>query len=118
MFEVLNLTKDDIIGLKIEGKIEAKDYEKLNPILNKTEKEHDKIKLYLEIDRIDGIEPKAVIEDIKAYFNHVKHLKKVAVVGREGMEKSLTKVAHPFVNADVRYFPIQNAIIAKEWLHL
>lgn len=116
MFEILDLTKDNIIAFKAEGKIEKTDYDKITPVLEKTEREHQNVRLLLEIGDLKSITFDALLKDIATYFKHVKHLEKVAVVGRDHAEKSWTKVADPFIRADIKYFPLEEMDIAKEWI--
>ncbi|MGC9344291.1 MAG: STAS/SEC14 domain-containing protein, partial [Bacteroidales bacterium] len=68
MFKILDITKDNLIGFRASGKIEEEDYEKLNPILEKTKKEQEAIRLYIEIGELHGITFKALIKDIVTYF--------------------------------------------------
>jgi hypothetical protein len=117
MFTILDFTKEDIIAFEVKDKVEKKDYEKLIPLLEKTEKEYGKIKLYIEItEDIEGIEASALWKDVKTYFQHIGNIKKVAVLGHDGAIKAITKMANPFASAKIEYFPIQEAINAKNWL--
>jgi hypothetical protein len=116
MFKILDITKDDLIGFRASGRIEKEDYDKLNPILEKTEKEQDSIKLYLEIGELEGISFKALIKDIVTYFKHVKKVEKVAVTGKNGFEKGWVKVADPFIKADIKYFPVTEKDFAVTWI--
>lgn len=82
MFKLLDLTKDNLIAFRVSGHIEESDYEKINTLLEKTEREFDSIKLYIDLEEIQGIEPMALWEDFKTYFKHVAKAKKAAIVGK------------------------------------
>lgn len=116
MFDILDLTKDNVIAVRAHGKIEKADYEKLDPLLEKTEKEQDKIRLYLEIGDIQGITFEALLKDIATYFKHIKKVEKVAVTGHNGAGKAWVKVADPFIRADIKYFPESEKRIAVDWI--
>jgi hypothetical protein len=68
----------------------------LQALLEKTEREFDTRKLYVEIECIEGIEPAAFWEDIKTYFRHFKDLDKVAFLGPDSFIMSLAKLSQPF----------------------
>lgn len=116
MFDILSLTQDNLIGFRVEGNIEKSDYEKIQALLDKTEREYEKLKLYIEIGKIDGITMQALWQDFKTYFGHVGKLSKVAIVGSGGIEKMLTKLTNPFVSAEVRFFGFNESISARNWI--
>ncbi len=116
MFKILDNTKENIIAFIVNGKVLKTDYDVLNPLLEKTEKDYDAVRLIIEIGDIEGITAEALIKDIATYFKHVKHIEKVAVVGQDKMAKTWAKVADPFIRADINYFPPEEKDIAMEWI--
>ncbi len=116
MFEIQDLTKDNLIAFKATGKIEEKDYEKLKALLEKTEREQQPVRLLIEIGEITGVTAKAMLKDIATYFKHVRKVEKVAVVGDHKAEKGWAKVADPFIKADIQYFPLAQKMNAESWI--
>ena len=116
MFKVLDLTKDNLIAFKVKGKVEKKDYEKLTPMLEKTEREFDTCKMYIEIEEIGDIEPAALWEDFKLYFLHVRNFEKIAIVGQGDTIEKVTKLAKPFVSGEMKFFDIRESTKAREWI--
>lgn len=50
-------------------------------------------------------------------FKHVSKLEKVAVFGKDKHhEKTWAKLADPFMKADVKYFPLEEKVIAEDWI--
>lgn len=116
MFKILDITKDNVIAFKASGKVQKTDYEILNPLLDKTEKEYDDVKLFILIEEIESITPEALMKDIVTYFKHIKYITRVAVVGEGKAEKSWAKVADPFIKGDIKYFPLTEYDIARDWI--
>ncbi len=116
MFKILNLTKNNLIAFQVKGKVTREDYDKLTPLLEKTSREYDTRKLYVEIDNIKGIEPAALWEDLKAYFQHYKDYDKIAIVGDGKVIEMLSKAAKPFVSGEVRFFRDPDLLTAREWV--
>ena len=52
MFEILDITKDNVIAFKATGKIEEADYDKIIPLMEKTEREGNPVRLFIEIGDI------------------------------------------------------------------
>lgn len=118
MFTILDFTKHNLIAFKVKGKIEESDYDKLNALLEKNAREFDTQKVYLELDLedIEGIEPKAMWEDIKTFFRHIKNLEKLAIVGNNKIVEKTAKISRPFVSGELKYFSEKEAISARKWV--
>ncbi|MFW6369819.1 MAG: STAS/SEC14 domain-containing protein [Bacteroidota bacterium] len=116
MFRVLDFTKDDVIAIHAEGKITKHDYEKINPLIDKTVREKDHVKLFIELDEVEAIKPDAFVEDVKAYLKNFNKIEKVAVTGDSSWQKIISKISSPFVAGKVKYFPKNQAIEAQRWI--
>ncbi|MFW5657164.1 MAG: STAS/SEC14 domain-containing protein [Bacteroidota bacterium] len=116
MFRILDQTKDNLIALRIEGRIEKSDYEKLNPLLEKSAKEYDYINLYIEMDEIKGIQPKAMWDDIVTYAKYKNQINNVAVLSDKSWYKPVAKLTNPFVAGEIKYFPMSEQLNAMEWI--
>jgi hypothetical protein len=116
MFKILDLTKDNLIAFKVKGKVKKSDYDVLQALLEKTEREFDTRKLYVEIDSVEGIEAAALWEDVKTYFRHFKDLDKIAFVGPTDFISTLAKMSQPFVAGEVKVFGENEVMAAREWI--
>ena len=116
MFKVLDLTKNDLVAIQVDGKLKKTDYDKITPLIEKTVRDFGKIRLYIQLDNVDGIEPKAFREDVKTYLKHFKHMKKIAVVGKNRWEKMWSNLAGPFISGEVKYYEFPEIEKAREWI--
>jgi hypothetical protein len=116
MFKVLETTKDDLIAISINGKVIKSDYDKINPMIEKTVKEYGKVRLYIQIDNIEGIEFNAFVEDVKTYFRHFSDIRKIAVVGETAWQKMWSNLASPFVSGKIKFFEKSQVIEANNWI--
>jgi len=117
MFKILDQTRNELVALKIEGQIKREDYDKLDALLRKTEKENAHVDMYIEINDIEGITAEAMWADIKTYFKNAKDYRKVAVIGNDGFSEKAAKTANPFVKAEIKYFSGDQKSTAMEWAH-
>ena len=116
MFKALDLTNRDLIAIQVDGHLDKSDYDKITPLIEKTVKEYGKIKLYIQIDNIDGIEPKAFAEDVKTYFKHFNHINRIAVVGENDWQKLWANLANPFVSGEIKFFRHGEVVEARKWI--
>jgi hypothetical protein len=116
MFKILDITEKDLIAIKVDGKLKKIDYDKITPLIEKAVKDFGKIRLYIQLDDVDGIEPKAFREDVKTYLKHFKHMKKIAVVGKNRWDKLWSDLASPFVSGKVKYFEFTEIETARNWI--
>jgi len=116
MFKILDFTQNNVIAFEVSGKIEKEDYDKLTPILEKTEREYDKINLFIELNELKGMTLKALLEDIKTYFKNIRKIRKAAIVGKNGIEKGLTEATNFVVHAEIRYFSRKEYESARKWI--
>jgi len=116
MFKVLDLTKNDLVAIQVDGKLKKTDYDKITPLIEKTVRDYGKIRLYIQLDNVDGIEPKAFREDVKTYLKHFTHMKKVAIVGKNRWEKMWSNLASPFISGEVKYYEFPEIEKAREWV--
>lgn len=116
MFRVLEFTKDDVIAIHVEGKITKSDYEKINPLIDKTVREYNHVKLFIELDEIEGIEPEAFLKDVKIYLNNFNKIEKVAVIGDNNWQKIISGITSPFISGKVKYFTKHQLLKAQKWI--
>ena len=116
MLQILDLTHRDIIAVEVDGKLKKEDYDKVDPLIDKAVKDFDKIKLYIRLNHIDGMEPAALAEDVKTYLKHFNNLEKMAIVGKNQWEEIITKLSGPFVSGEVRYFDFPEIDSARKWI--
>ncbi len=116
MFTILDSTYGNLIAVQVQGHVAKEDYDKVNPLIDKAVKEYGKIKLFIQIDSLNGIEPKAFVEDVKTYFRHFKDIEKMAVVGETKWQEFWVKLAGPFISGKVKYFSHSELIAAQNWI--
>jgi len=115
MVNILDESRGNLLALTIEGKISDKDFDVLNPILEKTIDEHDDPRAYIELKEIDGVTFKAILEDLSNIPKYNK-FKKVAVVGDANWKEMITKVLGTIVSPTSKYFEFDEKIEAMEWV--
>jgi len=110
-------TTDDLVIVDAAGKLTEDDYEAFDQELAGIAEEDDHMRILIRLSEdFRGWEPKALWEDVKLDVRYRHHLDRVAVVGHEDWQKWMTRLANPFVDAEVRYFGADEAPGAVGWL--
>jgi hypothetical protein len=114
--EIAATTDDNLIELKIIGKLTTEDYALIVGELEKNINKFGKIRLLIELQDFHGWTAGAMWEDIKFDFKHFYDIEKIAVIGENRWEKGMTLFFKPFTRADVRYFARGRLAEALKWI--
>lgn len=116
MIRILDDSEKNLIALKASGEIKEEDYDVLVPYLEEKIDSFGKLRLYLEISDLDGMEVKAMWKDLKFDARHLNDFKKIAVVGDESWEKGLTEASRLISSAETKFFDTQDRAAALAWV--
>lgn len=106
--------EDGLAVLEATEKIRQEDYQRIVPQLEKALEEKGKLRCLVHLHDIDGIELRALVEELKFDIAHRKHFERCAVVGDRPWEKAATKLGRIWFTGDVRYF--DNLDEARRWV--
>ncbi|WP_205502115.1 SpoIIAA family protein [Rufibacter psychrotolerans] len=118
MVEILNTQKPDLFAARLSGKVGKEEYDLIVPALEAQIAQQGKIDLYWEMTDFEGWSAGAMWEDIKFDVKHVNSFRKVAIVGDETWENTITKLIKPFTTAEVQFFPATQRAEAMAWVNL
>lgn len=119
MFEILKESKGPLIAVKVSGKLNVDDYEKLLiPKLNALFKEHGKLSMLVEFtDDFAGWDSLAAAwDDMKLGLEHPNDFEKLALVGAPEWVEWGMKFFGVFVKGEVKAFPPGSREAALKWL--
>jgi len=117
MFEFLPESQDNILGIKMIGKLTDDDYQKvLIPKMKQLMKAHEKLKVLLQFEDFDGWELKAGWDDAVFGIAHRKDFKKLALVGGPAYVEWSMNLFAPFMTGEIRHFPAQGLTAAWAWI--
>ena len=109
-------TDNNIVELKVSGKLTAEDYAVITPEVEQRMEKYDKIRLCIELHDFHGWTAGAMWEDLKFDFRHFNDIERIAVVGEDRWEKGMTMFFKPFTAATVRYFDNHRLEEAQNWI--
>lgn len=118
MLEILEeWTGDDVIALRVSGKLLHDDYESLVPKLEKLIEQHGAVRCLIDVTELDGVELRAVWDELRFDLKHASDVSRCAVVGERAWERWATAAARPiFRKAEVRFFERADFEQALAWI--
>ena len=116
MLEHRIIPDTNIIEFFIDGDVTKDDMESALLACDLFIKEHDKIRILKRVDRIGSMDPGMVWENMKWGWRNISHITHVAAVADKKWAEIWTKMANPFVSAELRFFSTDELEKAQEWL--
>lgn len=117
MIELLEMGISGVIGVRVSGRIEKSDMDRVIAAAKATFDEAEKIRAYVEMEDFDGISFEALLEDLKFAFPNLGRLEKKAVVSdTKWMETIVAMGDRLFPNAEIKHFPFDRVAEAKTWI--
>lgn len=108
---------DRIIGVNIEGRIEAEDIDRVTKSIEKRLKQGEKLRIYVEINNWTGMSLEAFIKDLKFSLQHFQDFEKEAIVSDRRWLENLAAVGNTlFSSVEVKHFTFADKDKAVEWI--
>lgn len=114
--EIEEKAESNVVEVIITGKLEARDYEKFVPEVERLIAKHGKIKILLKLIDFHGWTAGALWEDIKFDVKHFNDIERLAIVGDSKWEKGMAVFCKPFTTAEIRYFDVSKIAEAQQWI--
>jgi|SRR5271165_6513163 len=117
MIEILERSSGKVLGIKVSGKLLHQDYQRFVPMLEVLIAEHGSIRCLVEMTDFQGIELKALWDEIKFDVRHSRQIERSAVIGDRSWEAWMTSLSRPiFPKAELRYFDSAEREHAWDWI--
>ncbi|MHC4410540.1 MAG: SpoIIAA family protein [Planctomycetota bacterium] len=117
MLEIIDIGAENVLACRIDGKIELDDIERVKTRVEEILADHEKVRVYAEVESFDGISFSALWEDLKMGFGNLKKFSHKAVVSDKRWMANMAKVADkifPFI--ELKQFPTEERDAAIEWI--
>ncbi|MDY7023374.1 MAG: STAS/SEC14 domain-containing protein [Cyanobacteriota bacterium] len=117
MLELIPTESDRVIGLHLKGKIETTDLERVIQQIEDKLKLHQKLRIYAEIESIEGMSPEALWKDLKFSVKHFRDFEKEAVVSDKKWVEKWTAFSNKLLSSvEVKHFSFDEKEQALEWV--
>jgi len=117
MIEIIPFEEGNTIGFRLNGRIEDEEFDEAVEKMEEMLKEHNKLRVYAEIEKIGGMSVNTLMKDMHFKFKHWRDFEKEAVVSDKGWLESWVSIADKlFPQIEVKHFSFEEKEEAKEWL--
>jgi hypothetical protein len=117
MIQLMPMPVDNVIGVKISGKLEKADIDKTTKAIEEKLTIHGKVNIYAEIESFKGMSLDALVADVKFAFPHLRDFHKKAIVSEKHWIEKLVAISDKlFPSAEVRHFSFDQKDDALRWV--
>jgi len=114
--EIQETDEAKVLVVKATGKLIKEDYEALVPKVEQLIQRFGKVRILFEMKNFHGWEAGAIWQDIKFDIKHFKDIERLVLVGDKKWEKGMSVFCKPFTTAKVKYFDVNEADKAQDWI--
>ena len=108
---------DRIIGLEIDGWIDAEDIDRITKLVEPRIDAGEKLRIYAEVKSWTGMSLGAFIKDLKFSLQHLNDFEKEAIVSDRKWLEGLAKLGNTlFSGIEVKHFTPDQSDRALEWV--
>lgn len=108
---------DRIIGLEIDGWIEARDIDRIVRLIEKELNTKGKLNIYVEVNSWTGMSLKAFIKDLQFSLQHLQNFEKEAIVSNLKWLEAIAALGNTlFSGIEVKHFTSDEKDRALEWV--
>ncbi len=116
MIQPVKFQEENIIGFRMEGKINEDEIKSWADLLDQKSDASRKLRVYVEAANIDDVSLKAVMADLKFDLTHLGDFEKAAFVSDDTWTKLSAFAAKLIPNIDAKHFSVAEKDEAKEWI--
>jgi len=116
MFEVLPESRGRRFYIRAAGTLTDDDYKELTPRLEKAIAEYGRLRLFVDMEDMEGWELKAAWDDFAFGLKHWNDFECVAMVGNKRWEEVSAKVFDALTKGEIRFFDIAERDTAHDWV--
>jgi len=114
--ELIALDDDRVVGVRIDGRIDDDEMERLWDEIDERLERNEKLRVFVEVEKMGMIEPEALVEDLRRGLRHLKRFERKAVVSDARWMATLAKIFDPiFPTIQVKVFPTSERDAAVAW---
>jgi hypothetical protein len=104
------------VEIEVSGRVSTEEFESVAAKLERFIDRHEKVRVLEIIHDFEGMDAKALWEDIKFSLRHLNDFSRCAIVTNERFFSPLSAIAEPFIDCEVEYFPADQVEAARDWL--
>ena len=116
MIEIARTPAQNLVTMRVSGKLSAKDYNKAIPELEQAiQSSGGELNAVITLDDLRGWDIEALWKDLKFDVRHYDDFRRIGVVGQSPFERAGTEASTLLTAAEIKFFPFDQSDEAHEW---
>lgn len=111
------MNDNHVLPMLVQNTITKDDFARVLPQMESLLNRHDEVRFYIKLEDFSGYELETLWQELKFDVQHLNEYGKTAVVGQKEWEKWGTKVSSLFTDAEMKFFPDEQADKAWDWVN-
>ncbi len=116
MYRILDESEDGSVGIRVEGKLSAEEYDLLNAYLEHLMQEVGPINFLCDMATVEGENGQALWKEITDHLRNAQDYQRIAVVGSRRWLEGGRHVSVPWPRAQCKYFTPDQTDEAWHWV--
>jgi hypothetical protein len=117
MITFIPFDADNVVGLCVDGRIDAADMDRIAAVCKEKLGRHRKLRVYVEVPSFEGISVEAFFRDMEIGLSQWNRYDKEAVVtDQPWLAKVTTATGHLVPGLEVKAFPSEQTAAARAWI--
>ncbi|RAL22884.1 hypothetical protein DL240_08300 [Lujinxingia litoralis] len=116
MYELDNPKRGNFVILRVDGRVQGEDYDRVVPRLKRYFEEHGQLNMLVVIESTEGIDAAGVWDDIGVSARQLNSVMRFGVVGDAREDAWIGKLSAPLMGSEVRYFDSGEEEAAQRWV--
>ena len=114
---MLYVGEGNVVGFRISGRIEDADFDRVAALIEQTLDAHDRVRVYAEIESLDGVSLDALWKDLRFSCKHIRDVEREAVVTDKQWLANLAQISDKlFSGLEVKHFGLDQKDEARDWI--
>ena len=107
-----------VIGIMIDRDLTDAILEDVTNEIQEKLKHHDKLNIFIELEKGKSISLKALMKGINYKYSHQEEFNKIAIVTDSKWFQTAVNVSDVFLNVDTRTFDLEERLDAIQWISI
>lgn len=117
MTSFIDIDADNVVGIRIDGKISEQEFDAVTALLEEKMKNHSKVRMYAEIESFGGVSLETFMKDLKFGLENWDRFDKEALVTNEEWLENIVHVSdNLFPGIEVEAFSFDEKTAARMWI--
>ena len=117
MLELISTGLEQTIGFTIKGKVESEDIDRVANIIEEKLKEHPKLRIYAEVEKMEGMSIRAFFKDLVFAWKHLRDFEKEVIVADGKWWSRFAQIGNKLVpGIEVKHFNLADKQQALQWI--